>query len=67
MRLSLGHARDSRMSLILPRHEEIIWKKSHRYFGNRLDGIYFLLKGLLETGLILRGTQERMGTMVEDK
>ena len=38
-KLTLGHAKHSRTSCIIPQHEEAIWNKLHRYFSNKLDGI----------------------------
>ncbi len=35
----------SRTSCVLPQHEEAIRNKLHRYFSDKLDGIYVLLKG----------------------
>ena len=43
--LTLGHANYSKMSVVLPQHEEAIRNKLHRYLSDKLDGIYIALKG----------------------
>ena len=34
--------------MVFPQYGEVIWNKTHRYFGEQLDGIYIALNGLLK-------------------
>jgi methionine synthase II (cobalamin-independent) len=34
--------------MVFPQYGEVIWNKTHRYFGEQLDGIYITLNGLLK-------------------